>query len=124
MKLARGAVVLVSLDPTVGHEQRGARPCVVVTAPEVNEDQRFPIMAVVPVTATMGEGALYPFLRPGASGLIKPSWALVDQIRSVDKRRVLRVFGQVSTSELQSIDDGLRLFLGLDSVIGGSVSGS
>ena len=113
MKPARGTVVLVSLDPTVGHEQRGARPCVVVTAPEVNDDQRYPMMAVVPVTGTLGEGALYPPLRPGPSGLIKPSWALVDQIRSVDKRRVLRVFGQVSPSELQTIDEGLRLFLGL-----------
>ncbi len=115
MKPTRGTVVLVSLDSTVGHEQRGARRCVVVTAPEVN-DQRFPMMAVVPVTGTLGQGALYPPLRPGASGLIKPSWVLVDQIRSVDKHRVLRVFGQVSPSELHTIDDGLRLFLGLDPV--------
>ncbi len=124
MKPARGTVVLVSLDPTVGHEQRGARPCVVVTAPEVTEDQRFPMMAVVPVTGTLGEGALYPPLRPGVSGLIKPSWALVDQIRSVDKRRVLRVFGQVSPSELRTIDEGLRLFLGLGFFVGGSLSES
>jgi len=124
MRPARGTVVLVSLDPTVGHEQRGARPCVVVTAPEVNDDKRFPMMAVVPVTGTLGQGALYPPLRPGASGLIKPSWALVDQIRSVDKRRVLRVFGQVSPSELHTIDDGLRLFLGLGSFVDRSFSES
>ena len=117
MKPTRGTVVLVSLDPTVGHEQRGARPCVVVTAPEVNEDQRFPMIAVVPVTGAQGEGALYPPLRPGASGLMKPSCALVDQISSVDKQRVLRIFGQISASELQAIDEGLRLFLGLDSLI-------
>lgn len=122
MKPARGTVVLVSLDPTVGHEQRGARPCVVVTAPEINEDQRFPMIGVVPVTGTPGEGALYPPLRPGTSGLMKPSCALVDQIRSVDKRRVLRVFGQVSPSELQTIDEGLQLFLGLDSLIDRSFS--
>jgi len=124
MKPARGAVVLVSLDPAVGHEQRGARPCVVVTAPEVNDDQRFPMMAVVPVTGTLGEGALYPPLRPGASGLIKPSWALIDQIRSVDKRRVRRIFGQVSSSELATIDEGLRLFLGLGFFVGGSMAES
>jgi mRNA-degrading endonuclease toxin of MazEF toxin-antitoxin module len=85
---------------------------VVVTAPEVNDAQRFPMMSVVPVTGTLGEGALYPPLRPGASGLMKPSCALVDQIRSVDKRRVLRVFGRVSPSKLATIDEGFRLFLG------------
>ena len=113
MKLDRGTVILVSLDPTVGHEQRGARPCVVVTDPEVTESQRFPMLAVVPLTGAPGEGALYPVLRPGESGLVKPSWALIDQLRSVDKRRVIRMFGVISSDELVAIDDGLLLFLGL-----------
>ena len=111
--MKRGTVVLVTLGPTIGHEQRGARPCVVVTDPAVSEDQRFPMLAVIPLTGTPGEGALYPDLRPGESGLNKPSWALIDQLRTVDKRRVDRVFGVVSPDELAAIDDGLRLFLGL-----------
>jgi mRNA interferase MazF len=109
----RGTVVLVSLDSTRGHEQRGARPCVVVTNPAVSSDQRFPMLAVVPLTGTPGEGALYPSLLPGLSGLRQPSWALIDQLRSVDKRRVIKLFGEVSAEELAEIDDGLRLFLGL-----------
>ena len=113
MKLDRGTVILVSLDSTVGHEQRGARPCVVVTDPEVTENQRFPMLAVVPLTGTPGKGALYPVLRPGESGLVKPSWALIDQLRAVDKRRVIRMFGVISSEELAAIDDGLLLFLGL-----------
>jgi mRNA interferase MazF len=101
------------LGGTVGHEQRGERPCVVVTDPAVTEDQRYPMVAVVPLTGTPGEGALYPSLRPGDSGLRKPSWALIDQLRTIDKRRVSRVFGVVSREELGAIDDGMRLFLGL-----------
>ncbi len=96
MSLERGTVVLLSLDPAQGHEQRGARPCVIVTAPEVSMDQRYPMLAVVPITGTPGEGALYPPLRPGPSGLTKPSWALVDQVRSVEKHRVFRAFGTVA----------------------------
>ena len=111
--MKRGTVVLVSLDPTVGHEQRGARPCVVVTDPAVTDDQRFSMLAVVPLTATPGEGALYPGLRPGQSGLVKPSWALIDQLRAIDKRRVIRIFGVIVSEELSAIDDGLKLFLGL-----------
>ena len=116
--MKRGTVVHVSLDPTKGHEQRGARPCVVVTNPAVSSDQRFPMLAVVPLTGTSGEGALYPSLLPGSSGLRQPSWALIDQLRAVDKRRVIRAFGLVSPDELADIDDGIRLFLGLTTSAG------
>ena len=113
MRLERGTVALIGLDPTRGHEQRGTRPCVIVSDPEVTSDQRFPLVAVVPLSATAGEGALYPQLTPGRSGLRKTSYALVDQVRSVDKRRVQSVFGRLSKEEMESIDEGLSLFLGL-----------
>jgi mRNA interferase MazF len=111
--LDRGTVVLVELDPTVGHEQHGIRPCITVSEPSVNVDQRFPLIAVVPVTGMVGEGALYPELAPGSSGLMKTSYALIDHLRSIDKRRIRRMFGQVSSAELARIDLGLELFLGL-----------
>jgi mRNA interferase MazF len=75
VKLDRGSVVLLDLDPSVGHEQRGVRPCIVVSDPEVVADQRFPLVCVVPVTGTPGKGALYPALGPGKSGLTKQSCA-------------------------------------------------
>jgi mRNA interferase MazF len=113
VKVDRGTVVLVELDPSVGHEQRGVRPCIAVSDPAVNADQRFPLIAVVPVTGTPGEGALYPELSPGKSGLTKASFALIDHLRSIDKRRIRRVFGRVAKDELVAIDQGLELFLGL-----------
>jgi mRNA interferase MazF len=112
--LERGTVVLVELDPTQGHEQRGVRPCIAVSDPAVNADQRFPLIAVVPVTATPGEGALYPAMAPGPSGLAKASYALTDHVRSIDKRRVRRIFGRLPADELARIDQGLELFLGLN----------
>ncbi len=105
--------MLVELDPTVGHEQRGVRPCIAVSDPAVNADQRFPLIAVVPVTGTPGEGSLYPELSPGKSGLRKTSFALIDHLRSIDKRRIRRVFGCVTVDELTAVDQGLELFLGL-----------
>jgi len=113
MKVDRGTVVLVELDPTVGREQCGVRPCIVVSDPAVNADQRFPLIAVVPVTGTPGEGSLYPELSPGKSGLTKTSFALIDHLRSIDKRRIRRVFGRVAKHELDALDQGLELFLGL-----------
>ena len=73
----------------------------------------FPLIAVVPVTGASGDGALYPMLSPGRSGLTKPSYALIDQLRCIDKRRVRRVFGRVTGNELAAVDQGLELFLGL-----------
>ena len=113
MTLDRGTVVLVELDPTVGREQQGVRPCVAVSDPSVNAAQRFPLIAVVPVTGTPGVGALYPALSPGTSGLTKTSYTLIDHLRSIDKRRIRRVYGQLSSSELAGVDQGLELFLGL-----------
>jgi mRNA interferase MazF len=113
MKLGRGAVVVVELDPAQGHEQRGVRPCVVVSDPEIIGDQRFPLVCVVPVTGTPGEGLLYPPLAPGQSGLAKKSFALIDHLRSIDKRRVRRMFGELAAAEIAAIDDGLAVFLGL-----------
>lgn len=113
MRVDRGTVVLVELDPTVGHEQRGVRPCVVVSDPAVNAEQRFPLIAVIPVTGTLGAGALYPAVDAGTSGLVKRSSALIDHLRAIDKRRVRRIFGRVSSGELAAIDQGLELFLGL-----------
>lgn len=115
MRLERGTVVVVDLDPTRGHEQKGRRPAVVVSDSEVSSDQRFPMICVVPVTTTPGMGALYPTLAEGGSGLVRASYALIDQLRSISKTRVVRVHGRVRPEELEAIDRGLYLFLGLDS---------
>ncbi len=113
MRFERGAVVRISLGPTVGHGQRGARPCIVVSDPQVTEDRRYPMLCVAPLTGTPGVGATYPALRPGASGLRRPSWALVDQLRAIDKRRVVVVFGVIPPDEMAAVDEGIQLFLGL-----------
>ncbi len=113
MKLGRGTIVVVDLDPTTGHEQHGVRPCIIVSDPDVIGDQRFPLLCVVPVTGTRGEGLLYPPLKPGRSGLAKASFALIDHLRSVDKRRVRSVFGELAHEEIAAVDEGLAVFLGL-----------
>ena len=103
----------MELDLTVGPEQRGVRPCIVVSGPDVIGDQRFPLVCVVPVTGTPGEGLLYPPLAPGKSGIAKRSFALIDRLRSVDERRGRSLFGELSREEIAAIDEGLAVFLGL-----------
>lgn len=55
-------------------------------------------------------------LSPGKSGLTKTSYALIDHLRSIDKRRIRKVFGRLSLIEIARIDQGLTLFLGLTDV--------
>jgi len=71
------------------------------------------MVCVIPLTGTRGEGALYPRISAGASGLRRDSYALIDQVRAVDKRRVTTIFGPLDLPDLEAIDEGLRLFLGL-----------
>lgn len=113
MRLERGTVVLVDLDPTIGHEQKSVRPCVVVSDPAVASDQRYPLVGIVPLTGTEGRGALYPRVPAGTGGLRKDSWALTDQVRSIDKRRIVASYGSLDAAEMAAIDEGMRLFLGL-----------
>ena len=48
VRLERGTVVLVDLDPTIGHEQKNVRPCVIVSDPFIAADQRYALVGVVP----------------------------------------------------------------------------
>jgi mRNA interferase MazF len=86
----RGDVFLVALGPTRGREMRKTRPCVVVSPDELNAHLRTCIVA--PLTST---SKAYPFRVPcrfsGKNGQI-----VLDQIRTVDRERLIRRLGRVS----------------------------
>lgn len=104
---------MVRLDPVRGHEQAGQRPCIVMSSDEIVQDQRFPLIAIVPLTRTPGRGILYPRISSGTGELTSDSYALTDQVRSIDKRRVIRHLGELDEHQMETIEDGLRTFLGL-----------
>ena len=95
--MKRGEVWLVALDPTVGSEVRKSRPCVIVSPPELNLHLRTVIVA--PLTS---KGFAAPFRVPvthaGTKGLI-----VLDQIRTVDKVRLVKRLGAVSAKTLSSV---------------------
>jgi mRNA interferase MazF len=90
----RGEIWLVNLDPTVGSEIRKSRPCVIVSPPELNEYLR--TLIVAPMTS---KGFAAPFRVPvthaGTKGLI-----VLDQIRAVDKVRLVKRLGAVTRRSL------------------------
>jgi mRNA interferase MazF len=90
--VARGEVWLVALDPTVGREIRKARPCLIVSPPELNAHPG--TVLVAPMT-TGSHSAPYraPVRFQGKSGLV-----LLDQVRAVDKSRLAKRLGKAPES--------------------------
>ncbi|HRH18312.1 MAG TPA: type II toxin-antitoxin system PemK/MazF family toxin [Aquabacterium sp.] len=90
----RGEIWMVNLDPTVGSEIKKARPCVVISPPELNDHLK--TVMVAPMTSK-GFGAPFriPVTQAGTKGLI-----LLDQIRTVDKVCLAKKLGAVSAKTL------------------------
>ena len=90
----RGDVFLVTLDPTQGREIRKARPCLVVSPDELNE--HLDTFTVAPMTTG---GHAYPFRIP-CRFQRRDGYVVLDQLRTVDRRRLARRLGRVSKPTL------------------------
>ena len=89
MVVSRGEVWLVALDPTLGSEIRKARPCVVISPPEIHDHLRTVIAA--PLTTGSKAAPFRVAVRfRGKTGLI-----LLDQVRALDKVRLVKRLGAV-----------------------------
>jgi len=104
----RGDIWWVNLDPPIGSEIHKTRPAVVVTADALNRARR----TVVVVPLLTGPAPTPPIVvaTPSAG---PSSVAVCDQLRAVDKRRLTRNLGRLSTADLQTIEDGIRRVLEL-----------
>lgn len=90
----RGDVFLINLDPTCGSETQKSRPCVVVSPDDLNAHLRTFIVA--PLTSG---GHPYPFRIP-CKFQKRSGHIVVDQIRTVDRERLVRRLGSISPSAL------------------------
>jgi mRNA interferase MazF len=94
--VARGDIWLVALDPTLGSEIQKTRPCVVVSPPEMHDHLRTVIVA--PMTS---KGTSAPFRIP-VSFKRKQGLVLLDQLRTVDKARLVRKEGALADNTLSN----------------------
>jgi len=94
MVVARGDVWLVALDPTLGSDIRKARPCVVISPPEMHDHLRTVIAAPMTTGSTAAPFRVAVRFR-GKSGLV-----LLDQVRALDKLRLVKRLGAVSPAVL------------------------
>lgn len=87
-------IVLVNLDPTIGSEIKKTRPCVIISPNEMNRYLKTIVLA--PMTTNLKD---YP-TRVSVEHNHKKGKIAIDQIRTVDKRRVIKSFNQLSKSEI------------------------
>lgn len=90
-------VYLISLDPTVGHELRKARPCVVVSPDEMNT--QIATVIIAPMTTKSRD---YP-TRVALRFRGKNGWIVLDQIRTVDKTRLSKRLGALDSAATASV---------------------
>ena len=98
----RLSVWLANLDPLIGSEQGKTRPVLIISDSRLN--QILPVVNVLPITSRKANRRVYPneaLLPAGSAGLNAESIVLCYQIRTLDKQRLLRVFGALG-------DGGLR----------------
>lgn len=109
----RGEIYLVRFDPTVGAEIRKTRPALIIQNDIGNKEAATTIVAAI--TSKFGPH-LYPIevlIRTGEGGLGIDSVVRLDQIRSVDKRRLVKRLGRVSQATLHQVGQAIVLSLDL-----------
>ncbi|MEX1256922.1 MAG: type II toxin-antitoxin system PemK/MazF family toxin [Gemmatimonadota bacterium] len=98
----RGDVFLISLDPTAGREIKKTRPCAIVSPDELNE--HLSTFLVAPMTSG---GHPYPFRIPCRFEK-KDGFVVLDQLRTVDRRRLVRRLGRLTPTTLSKALGVLR----------------
>jgi len=109
----RGEVYLVTFDPTVGSEIQRTRPALIIQNDIANRHS--PITIVAAITSQFEE-PLYPtevLITPPEGGLTTASVALLNQLRSIDRRRLVRRLGRVTEATMERVNRAMQLSLGL-----------
>ena len=98
-------VLLINLDPTVGHEIKKVRPCLVISPNEMNESIQTVIIA--PMTT---KSRKYP-TRIQVNFENKEGWIVLDQIRTVDRKRLVKKLGKIKKKEIEEVKRTLQEML-------------
>jgi mRNA interferase MazF len=102
MEIKQYEIILVNLDPTIGSEIRKTRPCVVISPDEINRHLKTVIIA--PMTTSSKN---YP-TRIEMKYDQKVGWVVLDQIRTIDRQRIVKVLGKLSNQEVKEVKSMIK----------------
>ena len=102
MEIKQYQIILVNLDPTIGSEIKKTGPCVVISPIEMNKYLRTVVIA--PMTTNSKK---YP-TRVKIKHDHKIGWIVLDQIRTIDKQRIVKIFEELNDSEILDLKTVLK----------------
>ena len=102
MEIRQYDIVLVNLDPTIGSEMKKTRPCIIISPDEMNKYLQ--TIVIAPLTSTSKS---YP-TRVEIKQEKSKGWIVLDQVRSIDRVRVIRNLGVLTAMEIQKTKAVIR----------------
>lgn len=102
MELKQYQIILVNLDPTIGSEIKKTRPCVIISPDEMNKYLRTVIIA--PMTS---QSKNYP-TRIKVKHDNKNGWIVIDQIRTIDKKRIIKILDKLTEVEIKNVKEIIK----------------
>jgi len=111
MNIKRGDIYLASLDPVKGKEISKTRPVVIISNDKNNEFSA--TVTILPLTSR-NPGKIYPFevfLPQGAGNLHQDSKIKADQIRTLDKSRLITLIGKLEKETVSQIERAIKIHL-------------
>ena len=110
----RGDIFYADLSPVVGSEQGGTRPVIIVQNDTGNRHS--PTVIAAAITSQTGKARLPTHINiaGGSVGLSKDSVILLEQIRTIDKRRLREHMGRLDDAHMQMVDGAIAVSFGLD----------
>lgn len=113
MEIKRGDIFLADLSPVIGSEQGGLRPVLIV---QNDVGNRFsPTVIISAITSQIEKSKLptHVELKAGTVGLTRDSVILLEQVRTIDKKRLKQRLGRLEDEIMERVDDALAISLGL-----------
>ena len=102
MEMNQYEIVLVNLDPTIGSEIKKTRPCVIISPNEINHNLL--TVTIAPMTTTSRK---YP-TRIKVTYNETEGWIAIDQIRTIDKTRIIKTLGKLTNKEINNVKSTIK----------------
>jgi mRNA interferase MazF len=109
----RGEIYIVNFDPTVGSEISKTRPALIL---QNNIGNRYSPVTIVAAIGSHFKDVIYPtevLIIPPEGGLSEKSVILLNQIRTIDKKRLVKKIGELNESSVEKINRAIEISLGL-----------
>lgn len=112
MQIRRGELYYATLDPVIGSEQGGKRPVLILQNDIGNKHS--PTVVVAAITSRLGKAKLPTHVNLSSEKLSKDSIVLLEQIRTIDKCRLVEYIGKATPEEMEFIEKALLVSVGIN----------